>query len=58
MSIDSKNKKLVMKNLWLEKSIDDDFWNVFNNKLEKFATFNDCDRIDKKGLKVHYEKEE
>lgn len=58
MSVDSKNKKLVMKNLWFEKSIEDDFWNIFNNKVEKFATFNDCNKIDKKGLKVYYEKEE
>lgn len=44
---DKKSKELIVKNFWPEKSIDNnnEIKESINNCIERFAKFNDCERI-------------
>lgn len=43
VSVDRKQKQLIVKNVWFEdKELGKMFWTAFNKRMRQFATFNQC----------------
>ena len=54
MAVDRKSKMLKVKNIWFENQmLDNDFMDLLTQKLQQFATFNNCVEVDSTALNIH-----